>query len=314
MDLSKAWELIVGKLTLWIREFIKLLPNIVMAALVLTVGIFIAKAARRMVQKYLVKSEKHQTLHALLSSFVYILLLGITIFTALSILKLDDAVTSLLAGAGIVGLALAFAFQDVASNFISGVFLIVRRPLNVGDIVKTKDYMGLVTDINLRDTVIRTFQGQLVIIPNKDILQNPIENFTMLGKRRMDLEVGVSYGDDLELVKAVTLKAVSQVSVLKKDEDVTFFYKEFGDSSINFVVRLWIESPDQPVWLQGRSEAIMLIKKAFDAADIMIPFPIRTLDFGIKGGVTLSEMPVDLKQNKADPASNGNSKSAATAV
>jgi len=112
----------------------------------------------------------------------------------LSILKLNTAVTSILAGAGIIGLALAFAFQDIAANFISGIFISFRRPLRVGDIVKVKDYMGKVEEINLRDTILRTFQGQTVIIPNKEVFQNPIENFSRLGKRRIDLWIGVSYG------------------------------------------------------------------------------------------------------------------------
>ena len=107
----------------------------------------------------------------------------------------------MLAGAGVLGLALAFAFQDIAANFMSGIFISFRKPINIGDIVKIKDYMGKVTEINLRDSVIRTFQGQLVIIPNKDIFQNAIENYSMWGKRRIDLAVGISYGDDLDKVK-----------------------------------------------------------------------------------------------------------------
>lgn len=149
--------------------------------------------------------------------------------------------------------------------------------------------MGKIVDINLRDTVVMTFQGQQVIIPNKDVFQNPIENYSLLGKRRLDLVVGVSYGDDLEKVKSIVLEAVQPISV-RTDDEITFFYDEFSDSSINFEVRIWINSPEQPIWLQGRSEAIMYIKKAFDENNITIPFPIRTLDFGIKGGEKLSDM------------------------
>ena len=119
----------------------------------------------------------------------------------LSILQLDKAVTSILAGAGIIGLALAFAFQDIAANFISGIFISFRKPIKLGDVVKINDYMGKVEQINLRDTIILTFQGQMVIIPNKDVFQSPIENYSLLGRRRLDLVVGVSYGDDLEKVK-----------------------------------------------------------------------------------------------------------------
>lgn len=295
VDINKAWQLIFGKLTFWVRELIKLLPNMALAALIIVVGFFVAKLLRNLAHRFILRASRHHTVNNLFSSFVYILTIGVTLFTALSILKLDKAVTSILAGAGLIGLALAFAFQDIAANFISGIFIILRRPLRIGDIIKSKDYMGCVKDITLRDTVLLTFQGQMVIIPNKEILQNPIENFSLLGKRRMDIEVGVSYGDDLNKVKEITLEAVKQISV-RTDDKITFFYTEFSDSSINFQLRIWVNSPEQPVYLQAKSEAIMLIKQAYDANNITIPFPIRTLDFGIKGGTTLSEVPIKLQK------------------
>jgi small conductance mechanosensitive channel len=170
----------------------------------------------------------------------------------LSVLNLDKAVTSILAGAGILGLALAFAFQDIAANFMLGIFLLFRRPLAVGDIVSTNDHMGVVEEINLRDTMIRTFQGQRVIIPNKDVFQNTIENYTVLGKRRLDLGVGVSYGDDLRKVKEIAIKAAEKISVRSLTEEISLYYEEFGDSSINFSIRIWLNNTDQPTFLQGR--------------------------------------------------------------
>ena len=241
-----------------------------------------AKQIKRLSVKILKKISRHAALNNLFASIIYFFFVGIVIFTVLSILKLDKAVTSILAGAGILGLALAFAFQDIVANFISGVFISFRRPFFIGDIVSLKDYMGKVEEINLRDTVLRTFQGQMVIIPNKDVFQNPIENFSMLGKRRIDLEIGVSYGEDLRRVKQITLEAVKNMPGLCKDSETTFFYKVFADSSINYLIRLWVSSPEQPAYLEAGSEAIMRIKNAYDQNGIMIPFPIRTLDFGIK--------------------------------
>ncbi|MGI8635239.1 MAG: mechanosensitive ion channel family protein [Segetibacter sp.] len=299
MDINKAYQILVNKLLVWLRELIRLLPNIALAALILVIGFFIANWIKKLACKVLTKFIQNETLNDLFSSLVYIFSLGVTIFVALSILNLDKAVTSILAGAGIVGLALAFAFQDIASNFMSGIFLSVRRPLHTGDIVRIKDYMGKIIQINLRDTVLRTFQGQMVIIPNKEVLQNPIENYSLLGKRRMDLTVGVSYGDDLQKVKSVTLKALEGIEGPTKDDEITFFYKEFGDSSINFDVRLWVHTPEQPEYLQVRSEAVMRIKQAYDENNITIPFPIRTLDFGIKGGVPLDEITINTSADKA---------------
>lgn len=280
----------MNKLTVWMDELIKMLPNILLAAIVLVLGFFIAKRVKRFSGKVIRRFSENKTLNGLFASIVYIFLIGITLFIVLSILQLDKAVVSVLAGAGVIGLALAFAFQDIAANFISGIFISFRKPLHIGDIVKLKDYMGKVEEINLRDTVLKTFQGQMVIIPNKEVFQNPIENFSMLGKRRMDLTIGVSYGDDLEKVKKVTMDSLVGMKGLSTIDDITFFYTQFGDSSINYVLRIWINSAEQPEFLAAGSEAIMRIKKAYDENDISIPFPIRTLDFGIKGGVPLNEM------------------------
>ncbi|MGV8880365.1 MAG: mechanosensitive ion channel family protein [Sphingobacteriaceae bacterium] len=290
MDFNNAYELITEKLLIWVKEFIRLLPNIALATFILVFGCFIAKYIKNLIRRLLLRFIHNETLDSLFSSLVYIFLLGIVIFITLSVLKLDKAVTSILAGAGILGLALAFAFQDIAANFMSGIFISIRKPLHVGDIVQIKEYMGKVEEVNLRDTVIRTYQGQMVIIPNKEVFQNPIENYTLLGKRRIDLTVGISYGEDLETVKEITLAAVKDIEGLSKDEEVTMFYTEFGGSSINYVIRLWIDISEQVNFLAVKSEAIICIKKTYDAHNIMIPFPIRTLDFGIKGGVTLSEM------------------------
>ena len=121
-----------------------------------------------------------------------------------------------------------------------------------------------------------------------------------MGHRRIDLYMGVSYGDDLDKVKKVTLEAVSAVEGVKADKGIIFDYHEFADFSINFYVRYWIDFPGETSIFDVRSGVIAAIKKAYDANGITIPFPTRTLDFGIKGGEKLSEMKFKL------PASNGN--------
>ena len=300
MDVNEAYRLIMQKLTTWVHELIKLLPNILLSAVILVLGFFIAKKIKKVAVKLIARVSPNKTLNNLFSSVIYIFFLGVTIFIVLSVLNLGKALTSILAGAGIAGLALALAFQDIAGNFISGIFISIRKPLQVGDIVKIKDYMGKVEEINLRDTTLRTFQGQMVIIPNKDVFQNPIENYSLLGKRRFDLKMGVSFGDDLQKVIDVTLDAVKDIQGLSSEDKTTMFYQEFGNSSINFVIRFWINTADQPEFLKVGSDAIMKIKKAYDENDIMIPFPIRTLDFGIKGGTKLEEMPVTIIDTKKE--------------
>ncbi|RYE29987.1 MAG: mechanosensitive ion channel [Sphingobacteriaceae bacterium] len=294
MDFNKAYQLISYKISTWMNDFVRLLPNILVSALLLVIGIYAAKLIRKVAANLIQRISDNRALNNLFTSVIYIFVIAVTVFTVLSILKLDTAVTSILAGAGIIGLALAFAFQDIASNFISGIFISFRRPLRVGHIVKLKDYMGKVEEINLRDTILRTFQGQMVIIPNKDVFQNPIENFSLLGKRRLDLNIGVSYGEDLEQVKQVTLETLKGMDHLAVDDEITMFYQEFGGSTINFMLRLWINSPEQAIYLQAGSEAIIRLKKAYDKNSIMLPFPTTTLDFGVKGGVSLTDIPLQI--------------------
>ena len=114
-------------------------------------------------------------------------------------------------------------------------------------------------------------------------------NFSTTGKRRIDLGVGVSYGDDLDKARQLALEAVEAIPDRDPEGEVELFYQEFGSSSIDFVVRFWIDFQRQSQYLKARSEAVMAIKKAFDAHGITIPFPIRTLDFGIVGGERLAD-------------------------
>ena len=290
MEITDAYNLIADKLETWIDTFIQMLPNLAVALIVLIVFYVIGKLVRKAVNKLLNKVTKNKTIIHLLETIVGVMVIGIGVFIALSILQLDGAVTSLLAGAGIIGLALGFAFQDIASNFISGIILSIRHPFGIGDIIETNGFYGSVEKMNLRNTIIRTPQGQIVYIPNKSVFENPLENFTSSGERRIDLSCGVSYGDDLEKAKEVAVEAIKTLDNYDASKDIEFYYDEFGGSSINFKVRFWVNFKKNPDYWSARSDAIIAITKAFDEHDIMIPFPIRTLDFGIRGGEKLDAM------------------------
>jgi small conductance mechanosensitive channel len=290
MDIRNASDLILEKLEAWIRGLIAMLPNLAMALLIVFIGYLIARLARKVIGSGMRRITRHEALLTLVSTAVYVAIILVACFVALGVLNLDKTVTSLLAGAGIIGLALGFAFQDIMANFMSGVIMAVRTPFYEGDIIETQDKMGVVHQMNLRATIIRSFQGQYHIIPNKDVFQNTITNYSRLGKRRVDLECGISYGDDLEKVKKLTLEAIKSLDYIRQDDDISLYFSEFGDSSINFAVRFWIDFKKQPDFLLAKSDAIMAIKKTYDENDIMIPFPIRTLDFGIKGGEKLHEV------------------------
>jgi len=289
-ELNDTYSIVMGKVESWITGFIEMLPNLVVALLVLILFYVIGKFARKAVTKLLKKVSVNKTVTNLLETIIGISIIGIGVFIALSIIGFDDAVTSLLAGAGIIGLALGFAFQDIASNFISGVILSIRHPFGIGDIISTNDYYGTVTKLNLRNTIIRTVTGQIVYVPNKSVFEKPLENFTTTGERRIDLSCGISYGDDLEKARDIATKAVDKLEHVKSHKGIEFYFDEFGSSSINFKIRFWVAFSKNPDFWDARSEAIIAISKAFDAHDIMIPFPIRTLDFGIRGGEKLNSM------------------------
>ncbi|MBK5278497.1 MAG: mechanosensitive ion channel family protein [Bacteroidia bacterium] len=290
VQVAEPIQTVIQKLEGWLNSFISLIPNMAVTLLLLIIFLVLARLGSKLFKKLFSKASNNKALEHLFSTVIYVAILGIGLFIMLGVLGLNKAVTSLLAGIGVIGLALGFAFQDIAANFVSGIILAFRRPFKRGDIIETKDIMGKVTKTNLRDTVIETFQGQEVYIPNKDFLQNAFYNFSVLERRRVDLAVGVSYAEDLEKVEDVVLSAIKNLEGVIDKDKIVFDYSEFDSSSINFNIRFWIEYPDQPGYLTMRSKAIKAIKRAFDEQDITIPFPIRTLDFGIKGGQKLSQM------------------------
>lgn len=296
IELNNAYELVVGKVENWITTFIEMLPNLFVALLILIIFYVAGRLARSAVNKLLERVTDNKTIISLMETIVGIIIIGIGVFIALSVLQLDGTVTSLLAGAGIIGLALGFAFQDIASNFISGVILSIRHPFGIGDIIETNDIYGTVVKLNLRNTILRTVTGQIVYVPNKSVFENPLRNYTNTGLQRIDLSCGISYGDDLEKAKKVAVEAVDRVENVLSDKGIEFYYEEFGDSSINFKIRFWVTFITNPDFWKVRSDAIIAISKAFDEHDIMIPFPIRTLDFGIRGGEKLDGMLRSSKQ------------------
>ena len=211
------------------------------------------------------------------------------VIVALWAMHLDGAVASILAGAGVVGLAIGFAFQDLASNLISGMGLALaqQKPFRVGDIIETNGEWAKVTAIHFRTTELETFEGTRVILPNKNVFQEKVINYST-GTRRVSIDCGVSYGDDLERVREVLIAAIEELSMRDSSKPVQILFDAFGDSSVNFKVRYWVDTDAQD-FLEAKSEGVLAIKKTLDANDFMIPFPIRTLDFGIRGGVGLAE-------------------------
>ena len=285
MEIDKTWNLLVAKLVGWTRDFILLLPNLAIAVLVLVGFWLAAKLARNLILRLLHRVSHSDQVTRLLAQTVFLALLAAGFFISLGIVGLQKTVASLLAGAGILGLALGFAFQDIAANFMAGIYLSIERPFRVGHLIQTKDFLGVVQRVHLRWTEIANPQGQLVLIPNKQVFENPITNYTTPGKRRVDVKLGVSYGDDLAKVREVTLKTLEQISFRKADTDVEMFFEKLGDSSIDLVARFWIDfTAKQAEYMAAQSEAIEKLKRAYDDNGISLPFPTQTLEFKAKTG------------------------------
>jgi small conductance mechanosensitive channel len=279
MGIEKAWDQLIAKVLGWAHDFILLLPNLAVAVVVVVGFWLLAKLVRDLLHRLLRRISHSEQVNRLLGQAVFLAFIVAGLFVALGIVGLQKTVASLLAGAGILGLALGFAFQDIAANFMAGIYLSIERPFRAGNLIQTKDIQGIVNRVHLRWTEIHIPQGQVVMVPNKQVFENPITNFTAPGERRVDLKAGVSYGDDLDKVKRVAVEAIGAVSARKPDREVELFFQDFGDSSINFVVRFWIEfASKQSDYLRAQSEAIERLKKAFDENGITMPFPTRTLD------------------------------------
>jgi small conductance mechanosensitive channel len=196
------------KLLSWFDQLILSLPNLLIALLVIFIGWFVARYAYKLVHRLVRRAGGNRNVSDLLGSVMRVIVIGVGIFIGLSIIGLSNAVASLLAGAGIVGLAVGFALQEPLANMFSGVVLSVKEIYRRGDLIQTNDYLGIIERITLRTTVLRALDGPEIVIPNRDVLQKPVTNYTTHGKRRVEVGIGISYGDDLETAGQIALDAV----------------------------------------------------------------------------------------------------------
>ena len=279
IEISRTLELLSHKLLGWVERFILLLPNLLITVLLLAATVVAARLTRRALASVLPRmSPGAVTLHSLISTLAYVAVLLVGTFFGLEVLGLDKTVTSLLAGVGIIGLALGFAFQDIAANFISGIIIAVQQPFTVGDVIQTDAFFGTIERINLRTLDLRQVTGELVRVPNRKVFESAVTNFTVTTRRRVDVECGVAYSSDLAQVRDVVLAAMTDFSGLLTEPPPQVMFTSFADSAITFSLRFWISYRRQVDYVGAKSEAIMRIKQAFDAAGIVIPFPMRTLE------------------------------------
>ena len=279
---TKLWDKLDG----WLDAIILKLPNVIMAILVMILFYFIARGFRKLFKKILLKSVSQVSVQDIISKSVFVIVLLIGFFVALGVLELDKVLTSILAGAGVIGLAVGLALQGTLSNTFGGLLLSFMPNIKIKDFIQNGDTAGFVEEITLRNIVIRTPQNNLVVIPNSNFVDGTFTNYSLTERGRVFVNCGVGYESDLQMVEDLTVKIISESFEQKGDEQVEFFFTEFGDSSINFMVRFWADMLNIKQEHAARHKAVKLIKEHFDAKDINIPFPIRTLDFG-KNNLTI---------------------------
>ncbi|CAM3416158.1 mechanosensitive ion channel family protein [Aequorivita lipolytica] len=275
-SITGLWDKLDG----WLDAIILKLPNFAVAVLVMVVFYFIAKGLKKLSHKVLFKKISDESIKQVLSKLIYAIVLLVGFFIALGVMQLDKVLTSVLAGAGVMGLAIGFALQGTLSNTVSGFMLSFQPKVRIGDYIEAQGNTGYVEEINLRNVTIRQPDNDYVIIPNKIFAENPFTNYSWTERGRISVSCGVGYESDLQKVEDLVVKIISENFEQRINEGVEFFYTEFGDSSINFVTRFWITSQKPKPKLEAQHTAIKLIKKNFNEAGINIPFPIRTLDFG----------------------------------
>ncbi|PSG88203.1 mechanosensitive ion channel family protein [Aurantibacter aestuarii] len=271
--IDKLWEKLIG----WYEAIILKLPNMIVSVLVLIFFYIIAKYGSKFLHKLLSKRIKSSSIVDMITKLFYAVVIMIGFFIALGILELDKALTSILAGAGVVALAIGLALQGTLNNTFSGVLLSFLPRIRIDDYIETADHSGFVQEISLRNVILRRPDNHIVVMPNSLFIDEPFVNYSLTPRSRITVSCGVGYESNLREVKEMVLNVIKENFPQNEGEGIEFYWLEFGDSSINFMTRFYVDYIKKSQMYSQQSEAIMLIKEVFDANDINIPFPIRTL-------------------------------------
>ncbi|BBD09158.1 mechanosensitive ion channel family protein [Desulfovibrio ferrophilus] len=252
--------------------------DLLMALLILLVGIWFARRVRDAAQGTLEKREVDILLSNFVGNVVFYVLVLTVLIAALGQLGVDT--TSFIAIVGTLGLAIGLAVKDNLANFASGVVLILARPFTVGDYISVAGVSGTVKNVTLGNTVLSTPDNQKIIVPNTKITGDVITNATANNTRRIDLLIGIGYGDDIAKAKSVVQGLLEAESRVLDDPAYTVAVSELGDSSVNLVVRPWVKTED---YWGARFDLTERIKLALDENGISIPFPQRDIHI-VSGG------------------------------
>ncbi|MBD3360749.1 mechanosensitive ion channel [Candidatus Peregrinibacteria bacterium] len=263
-ELAKLIQLIITKIPLWIAGFI-----------VLVVTFLIAKIARRMVENKLAErgiEEEHKELQILGGRLTYtgILILGITV--GLKIAGID--LTTIIA-AGAFGIG--FALKDLIMNFLAGMMILISRHFTIGDFIKIGDTIGKVVEIQPRVTVLKAINGTKVIVPNAEIFRKQVISYTSNPFRRIELEVGIDFRNNIENVLKICMDVVKNTKGILVEPKPAVLVNGIGESSVKIKIKAWVKS--RGGWVRIKSRLTKNLKQEFDKFGIRIPWPIRTVAY-----------------------------------
>ncbi len=257
---------------------VAIIPNLVIALIVVILTWIAVRIAVRIVGKLTERTKLRQDLRNLIQTLTRIATWIVGLMIAATIVIPGLSPGGLFAGLGIGAVAIGFAFQDIFENFLAGVLIMLRDKMEIGDVVESEGILGTVEKITLRETHIRQFSGELIMMPNSMMFKNPVKVITDVPVRRNDIVIGVSYDTDLPTAEAAIRKAVEALESVDKDKGVDVYAQEFNSSSVDFLVRFWTDTGGND-YLGVKSEVVFAIKQALDEADIEIPFPYITHTF-----------------------------------
>lgn len=243
-------------------------PSLIGAILIVLVGLIVVKGIERILKRALSKSKLDVSIHSFIKSLTVIALKIIVVITALAMLGVQT--TTFIAVLSAAGLAIGLALKDSLSNFAGGILLLTFRPFSVGDFIETQGYMGTVKEVQLLYTYINTIDNRRVMIPNGELANAKIINYSIEENRRVDLVFGVSYEDDIIKVKEVLNTIIKNHPLIIMEPEPLVRVIEHADSSINFTVKVWCKKENYWDIYYDLNEQV---KITFDQEGISIPFP-----------------------------------------
>ena len=259
-----------------LRSTISNLPSLLGAIVVVIITWIVARGMRYAAFSWVQQTEGDSSTEILIGRLGYggVWILGSVV--ALGVLGLDFG--ALLGALGLTSVAIGFSLKDVLSNYISGVILLAARPFAINDQVVIEDYEGTITQIQLRATTLKTYDGRLVYIPNQEVFQASIINNTASPRRRSSVIVGIDYGEDISKAKQVISNVLETIQEVEKAPPSEILVKELAASTVNLEARFWVDSR-RAGFLKTTSAAAQAIKEALEQANIDMPTEIYTVVF-----------------------------------